>query len=96
MNSKTGIQRAVEVFDNSPTKLAAAVGNGVLRQHVEHWLTAGRVTADKCPEVAAASGIPIEDLNEKVNWPLVRKLTRKAANSKLRAEPEKEHVSEAA
>jgi DNA-binding transcriptional regulator YdaS (Cro superfamily) len=73
MTLKTGIQRAVEKFDNSPTKLALAVGNGVLRQHVEHWLEVGRVSAEKTPEVSAVSGIPCEELNDKTKWSLVRR-----------------------
>lgn len=72
MRQKTGIQRAVALFENSPTKLAAAVGNGVVRQHVEHWLSAGRVPAEKCPEVAVITGVTLEELNDKVNWDLVR------------------------
>ena len=71
MNHKTGIQKAVHLFDASPTKLAAAIGQGVLRQHVEHWLKAGRVSAERCPEVSAATGIQCQDLNDKVNWALV-------------------------
>lgn len=77
MDQKTGIERALEAFEGSPTRLAAAIGNGVLRQHVEHWLQAKRVPADKCPEVADVTGIPLEDLNDKVNWALVRKLRRR-------------------
>lgn len=41
------IQRALAKFDNSPTKLAAAIGRGVLRQHVEHWLKPGRSVPEK-------------------------------------------------
>ena len=83
MDQKTGIERALEAFDGSPTKLAAAIGNGVLRQHVEHWLQAKRVPAGKCGEVANVTGIPLEDLNDEVNWALVRKAQRRkaAANS---------------
>lgn len=72
MTPKTGIQIAVDKFDGSPSKLAEAVGSGVLRQHVEHWLKVGRVSAERCPEVFAATGVPCEDLNDKVNWALVR------------------------
>lgn len=72
MANKTGIQRAVDAFDSSPSKLAEAVGGGVLRQHVEHWLKVGRVSAERCPEVFAATGVPCEELNDKVNWALVR------------------------
>lgn len=72
MANKTGIQRAVDSFEGSPSKLAKAVGHGVLRQHVEHWLKTGRVSAEKCPVVFAATGIACEDLNDQVNWELVR------------------------
>lgn len=72
MANKTGIQVAVEKFDGSPSRLAEAVGNGVLRQHVEHWLKVGRVSAERCPDVSAATGIACERLNDKVNWALVR------------------------
>lgn len=72
MANKTGIQRAVDAFDSSPSKLAEAVGGGVLRQHVEHWLKVGRVSAERCPDVYAATGVPLEDLNDKVNWSFVR------------------------
>lgn len=72
MGQKTGIQRAVELFGNSPTRLAAAVGGGLVRQHVEHWLSVGRVPAEKCPEVAVTTGVALEELNDKVNWDLVR------------------------
>lgn len=78
MDQKTGIQRAVDLFDGSPSKLAEAVGCGVIRQHVEHWLKAGRVSAERCPDVSAASGVPCEELNDKVNWALVRSGTAPA------------------
>lgn len=75
MIQKTGIQRAVDKFDGIPAKLAEAVGGGVLRQHIEHWLKAGRVSAEKCPEVAAATGMSCEELNDRVNWALARETT---------------------
>lgn len=72
MERKTGIQIALEKFEGSPSKLAEAVGNGVLRQHVEHWLKVGRVSAERTPEVSAATGVPCEMLNNRVNWQLAR------------------------
>ena len=85
MSHETGIQRAVGKFE-TPSKLAEAVGNGVLRQHVEHWLKSGRVSAEKAPDVSAASGIPVEELNDKVNWSLVRGVTnRKPKTAKTEA-----------
>lgn len=80
MEQKTGIQRAVDM-KNSPAKLAEAVGNGVLRQHVEHWLKSGRVSAEKAPDVSAATGIPVEELNDKVNWSLVREATKRKSKA---------------
>jgi hypothetical protein len=67
-----GIQKALALFDNSPTKLAAAVGQGVLRQHIEHWLASGVVPAEKAPWVFAATGVLLEELNDKTNWAIVR------------------------
>lgn len=87
MLHKTGIQKALDKFDGSPTKLANATGNGVLRQHVEHWLNAGRVAAEKCPDVAEATGIPLEELNDKVNWDKVRKIRRRPKADEPPAQP---------
>lgn len=77
MEQATGIQRAVQI-KGSPAKLAEAIGNGVVRQHVEHWLKAGRVSAERAPDVSAATGIPIEELNDSVNWSLARQIAREA------------------
>ena len=75
MSKKTGIQIAVDKFDGSPSKLAEACGNGILRQHVEHWRKVGRVSAEHTPVVSAASGVPCELLNDRVNWSLVREVS---------------------
>jgi hypothetical protein len=45
------VQRALAKFDGSPTKMAAALGNGVLRQHIEHWRESGRVPTEHCRAV---------------------------------------------
>lgn len=74
MEQKTGIELALEKFDGSPTKLAAAVGSAVLRQHIEHWVKAGRVPADKAPDVSAATGIACDVLCPGVSWDKVRTL----------------------
>ena len=74
MSKKTGLQIAVDKFDGSPSKLAKACGNGILRQHVEHWRKAGRVSAERTPVVSAASGVSCELLNDRVNWSLVREV----------------------
>lgn len=71
MEQRTGIQEAVDKFGGSPARLADAVGKGVLRQHVEHWLKVGRVSAERCPDVFAATGVPCASLNDRVNWSLI-------------------------
>ena len=76
MEQKTGIELAVERFGGSPTKLAnAIIGGTVLRQHVEHWLKAGKVPADKAPEVEIATGVPCESLCPGVRWDILRGTT---------------------
>ena len=75
MNQQTGIAEAVAKFDNSPSKMAAAIGKPVLRQDIEHWLKAGRVPAERCAEVSSVTGVPLERLNDKVNWSLVREVS---------------------
>lgn len=72
MEQQTGIEQALHRFDNSPTKLAKAIGGAVIRQHVEYWLKAGKVPADKAPDVEAATGIPVEALCPDTNWGVVR------------------------
>ena len=72
MSIKTGIEQALEKFDNSPTKLALAIGGNVVRQHIEHWVKTGIVPADKAPDVMLASGVPVDQLCPSVNWSAVR------------------------
>lgn len=72
MAKKSGIEKAVEKYEGSPSKLAKAVGAGVLRQHVEHWLKVGRVSAEKAPDVEKATGVPCEKLCPDVNWGVLR------------------------
>lgn len=78
MEQQTGIERALEKFENSPTKLANAVGGGVLRQHVEHWLKAKKVPADKAPAVERVTGVHCELLCPGVDWAVVRGSGEKA------------------
>lgn len=77
------LEKALAVFDNSPTKFANALGEGVLRQHVEHWIKADRVPADKCPLIERATrehGQPVtcEELRPDVAWGVLRAQTEKA------------------
>ncbi len=66
----TGIEKAVAKFDGSPTKTAAALGDGVLRQHVEHWLKVGRVPPERAPALNEKTGIPLWELCPDV-WHMV-------------------------
>lgn len=70
----TGIALALEKFENSPTKLAQAVGGSVVRQHVEHWLKVKKVPADKAPDVMAATGVAVDLLCPETNWRAVREM----------------------
>jgi hypothetical protein len=72
MHPKTGIQEAVELFDKSPTKLAAAIGGDVSRQNIEHWLRLGYVPEGKCAAVAVATRVPVERLNPLHDWAKTR------------------------
>lgn len=74
MARKTGIERAVAIYGGSPTKLAAACGDSISRQNIEHWLKAKRVPLDHCAAVSAATGIDLEDLNDK--WAAVREVVK--------------------
>lgn len=69
----SGIEQALKVFDGSPSKLAAAIGERkVTRQHIEHWRKTGKVPADKAPDVERVTGIPVEALCPGVAWDVVR------------------------
>lgn len=74
METATAVQRAVDMFDGSPTKLASQLGGDIKRQHVEHWLKKGRVPAEHCAVVAHATGIPLWELRPEDwyrIWPMV-------------------------
>lgn len=49
--SKAAIRQAVELFDDSPSRLAQAIGQPVKRQNVEHWLSTGRVPTEYCARI---------------------------------------------
>lgn len=58
MPKLTPIQQALATFEGRPAKLAEAIGGGVLRQHVEHWVKQGSVPVRHVRALSAASGIP--------------------------------------
>lgn len=88
VKQKSGIQKAVEAFENSPTRLAEAVGGGVVRQHVEHWLKTGRVPAERAPSVARAIGgaATVEELCPGVDWAYLRELATPEGSPNPKAE----------
>lgn len=55
MSGRNAVERAVEAAGGSPSALAAAIGGGVLRQHVEYWLKTGRVPPERCYQLEQAS-----------------------------------------
>jgi hypothetical protein len=61
MPKQTPAQRALAKFDGSPTKMAAALGNGVLRQHVEHWVksASGRIPTEHVRAVHELTGVKV-------------------------------------
>lgn len=74
MSSPTAIQRALEKFDRSPTKMAAFLGGEVKRQHVEHWLKSGRVPPERVPALASKVEIPLWEFRPDdwhLIWPMV-------------------------
>ena len=79
MAKKTGIQKALDKYDGSPTRLAEAIGGDVLRQHIEHWLKAGVVPAAKAGEVSIVTGISLDQLNPTVNWDSIRSAVSKVS-----------------
>lgn len=72
MADRTAIQRVLDRFDNSPSKVAAALGGNVKRQHVEYWVKVGRVPAEHCPDLEALADVPCEELCPGVNWARIR------------------------
>lgn len=46
--SKEAITAALSCFDDSPTKVARALGGQVRRQNVEHWARTGSVPVEYC------------------------------------------------
>lgn len=67
---KTGIERAVDCFEGSPTRFAAEMDDGTSRQNVEHWLRAGRVPAEHCRRAAEIGNVDLWDLRP-TDWHLI-------------------------
>ena len=74
MSPSDALSQALSAFDNSPTKLAAALGGTVKRQHVEHWVKVGRAPAEHCPliERATSGAVTCEQLRPDIEWSVLR------------------------
>lgn len=74
MDDQSGIEKALEKFGGSPTKLANAInaaGGSVIRQHIEHWVKAKKVPADKAIEVFSVTGVPVQELAPDTRWEML-------------------------
>ena len=69
---KSGIQQAVEKYDNSASRLAEAAGGGLFRQQIEHSLKSGKVPERWAHLIERASGVPVEKLAPGVRWLRIR------------------------
>lgn len=72
MSPKKALEQAVQKA-GSPTALAALIGGGVKRQHVEYWLKVGKTPATYCPAIERAVGVRCEDLDPTTEWSVLRK-----------------------
>lgn len=75
MTPAEALRKALAVYDDSPTALAAAIGAPVKRQNVEYWISVGYVPAEQCPGVerAVRGIVTCEDLSPAdVHWERIR------------------------
>jgi DNA-binding transcriptional regulator YdaS (Cro superfamily) len=74
IHEQTPLRRALNAYEGSAVKLAAAMGGGILRQHIEHWLRIGQVPAAKAPliELATDRAVTCEELRPDVAWHVLR------------------------
>ena len=73
MEHKPAIDRVVEFFDGSTTKVAIAIGGKVVRQNVDHWVKTKRIPSDFCPQIEQATGglVRCEDMRPDVAWSVI-------------------------
>ena len=74
MEHKPAIDRVVEFFDGSTTKVAIAIGGKVVRQNVDHWVKTKRIPSDFCPQIEQATNglVRCEDMRPDVAWSVLR------------------------
>lgn len=63
-----------QLYSGSTTRMAAAMGGKIKRQHIEHWLASGRVPWDHCATVERVTEgrWPCEELRPDLTWSRVR------------------------
>lgn len=68
------LSAVLQAFDNSPSALAAAIGDGVKRQNIEYWIAVGRVPQAHRPAVERAmrGKVTCEQLSKEDRAPWVR------------------------
>lgn len=89
----TPVHRAIAKFDNSPTRMAAAIdpsGERVKRQHVEHWLKSGRVPTEHCRAVHDLTGVPCWEFRPDDWWRIWPELVDKPGAPMVPKESEPE------
>jgi DNA-binding transcriptional regulator YdaS (Cro superfamily) len=90
MEQRSGLKKALKIFQGSPSKLASALGKDVKRQNVEHWIKTSVVPAERCPAIEEATGglVRCEDLRPDVAWSVLRGNTAQSTASTAQAATE--------
>ena len=57
MSEQNHVERALGLFEGSPTALAREMGDGVIRQQIEHWAKSGKVPVAHGASFERVSGI---------------------------------------
>ena len=88
MTPDEALSTAIDVCGGTPSALAQALGGGLVRQNVEHWIAAKAVPAKHCPSIERETvkrGKPVrcEDLNPDVDWSVLRGSKPKARKAAL-------------
>lgn len=74
MTPHQAIERAVTLLGGTPSTMAAAMGGKIKRQHVEYWISCGRVPSEHSPQVERLTdgAVPCELLRPDLLWHRVK------------------------